>query len=64
MFFMNNGIWKCCNFLFNLEAPALSISTTIKEEPRALPHFIAFRAVDTMLCLTIGGVPSTEQIQK
>ena len=36
----------------------MSISTTIPEGQGTLPGFIAFSAVNTMLCLPSGGGPS------
>ena len=44
-----------------LEPPALSISTTIPEGSGTLPDFTAFSVVNTMICLTSGGGPSTAE---
>lgn len=42
-----------------LETSTLNISTTLLEDPEALPDFIAFNVVDTMLCVITGRGSST-----
>ena len=55
MLFINNGIFKCCNFPLNIRKTCFEHFQC----SGALPDFIAFSAVDDMLGVIIGSSPST-----